>query len=392
MNDISSYLQLLQNSLNIGGFTVNRDAETDFSQVSLIDPSVLFRRSYAMELLKKNWDKAKLPCLLSTDLGIYWLVCQTAQYHEAVVLGPFLSNEVSDDSIDQVLDGYHVPLGLKKKIFDYLRSLPLIRINEIHPYGIMLYYLLEGRQIQREEIEFLYADYLHDVPSSESQMSRKRVYQAERMMLGFIENGDLNYRNALGKSRLLSYGVRMNTGTPLRRNKTNIIIFTTLACRAAMQGGLSPEVAYSKGDDYINRAEKAETTSELSGLAEEMFREFVTLVHEARLQKDTPLVRECLSYLELHKKEKKILQNLARELGYSEYYLSRRFKNEAGMTISEAFLTIRLKEAELLVRTTEIYMEEIAETCGFYSETYFSTCFRKRYGVSPLEYRKRNIR
>ena len=48
-----------------------------------------------------------------------------------------------------------------------------------------------------------------------------------------------------------------------RQSKTNIIVFTSLVCRAAIEGGLSPEEAYALGDSYIQSAENAKTLDDL---------------------------------------------------------------------------------------------------------------------------------
>ncbi len=391
MNGIDGYLSLVKESLNIDSFTLDMKNLPEYSQAFTGDPASLFLKGPAMQLLLENYEWMETPVLLSAELGVYYLIARKPKSDTVIALGPFLSAELSEDSIDRVLDSYHVPLGLKRQLFTYLQSLPLIRINEIYPYGIMLHYLLTGRRIERDEIDFLTSGSVESSLNFEEKISRKRIYQAERSLLSFIENGIMNYREALGQSRGLSYGVRMNTGNPLRQNKNNIIVFTTLACRAAIRGGLSPEIAYTKNDEYITRAEQASTTSELSGIANEMFDDFIILVNEVKQMNLSPFLKDCFSYLKMHLKEKNVLSNMANELGYTESYLLRKFKKEYGTSAVDVLQSLRLKEAELLIRTTEMYLEEIAEVCGFFSETYFSTCFRKQYGLSPKEYRKRNI-
>jgi phosphomannomutase len=48
--------------------------------------------------------------------------------------------------------------------------------------------------------------------------------------------------------------------------KTSIVVFTTLVSRAAMEGGLSPEVAYALGDSYLQSAEDCRDSGELAAL------------------------------------------------------------------------------------------------------------------------------
>jgi hypothetical protein len=63
-------------------------------------------------------------------------------------------------------------------------------------------------------------------------------------MLQMVRNGDLNYKSALNNSMLISSGVPIQSADPLRHGKDSIIVFTSIVCRAAIEGGLSSEEAY----------------------------------------------------------------------------------------------------------------------------------------------------
>ena len=59
-------------------------------------------------------------------------------------------------------------------------------------------------------------------------------------MLQMVRTGDLNYKQALSNSMSISAGVPVQSSDVLRQSKTSIIVFTSLVCRAAIEGGLSP--------------------------------------------------------------------------------------------------------------------------------------------------------
>jgi AraC-like DNA-binding protein len=50
-------------------------------------------------------------------------------------------------------------------------------------------------------------------------------------------------------------------------------------------------------------------------------------------------------------------------------------------------MSLRLKQAELLLREERVPVADIAFTSGFNSIEHFSAAFRKRYGVSPAHFR-----
>lgn len=81
------------------------------------------------------------------------------------------------------------------------------------------------------------------------------------------------------------------------------------------------------------------------------------------------------------------LAALAREIGYSEYYTSRRFREISGMKLRDYLRFRRLAFALKELRDTQESILTIALRSGFSSNEAFTRAFREAYGVSPREYR-----
>ena len=81
------------------------------------------------------------------------------------------------------------------------------------------------------------------------------------------------------------------------------------------------------------------------------------------------------------------LQEVARRTGLSYVQFLRRFKRYAGMTPSDYLYALRMQKAKSLLTDTELLIKDIAATCGFDNEYYFSNFFKKRVAVSPSEFR-----
>ncbi len=75
--------------------------------------------------------------------------------------------------------------------------------------------------------------------------------------------------------------------------------------------------------------------------------------------------------------------------GVSVTYFFRCFRKWAGCTPIEYRNTLRLSNAENLLRCTDIRIGEIAESIGFDDPFYFCRLFTRRFGMSPQSYRKR---
>lgn len=80
--------------------------------------------------------------------------------------------------------------------------------------------------------------------------------------------------------------------------------------------------------------------------------------------------------------------HLSEKLHFHYNYLTRCMKEAYGVTPSEYVLECRLEQAKRLLLKTDWPMPRIAEEVGFEYASYFSRCFMRRNGLSPLQYRK----
>ncbi len=80
------------------------------------------------------------------------------------------------------------------------------------------------------------------------------------------------------------------------------------------------------------------------------------------------------------------IQQLCERTGYSYQQVYRKVKALTGESINEFIRTIRLKRAAQLLADSDLRISEIMYRVGFNSHSYFTKCFRERYGASPKDY------
>lgn len=100
-------------------------------------------------------------------------------------------------------------------------------------------------------------------------------------------------------------------------------------------------------------------------------------------------VERILSWLEARYTEPLSLNKIANELHLSPYHISHRFKEWVGMTLSDYLNERRLHEAVKLLNTTNHTVAQIGETIGLENCSYFCKIFKKKFGLSPHQYRKK---
>lgn len=84
--------------------------------------------------------------------------------------------------------------------------------------------------------------------------------------------------------------------------------------------------------------------------------------------------------------------DVRREFRFSPSYGCRLFREYFGKTFREKLREIRIARAAQLIAETSMYMKEVAAECGFRSSKRLCEAFVRIHGVSPMEYRNRNIR
>ena len=337
------------------------------------------------------------PLVLSAPLGVMW--CAVFSRIEDVmlrchVIGPVFNTEISPAGIRRAIERYDIPMDWRTGFTGLLKSLPVISSTLFFQYGIMLHYCAAGERLTRSDIRFQEAEPQPKGGGAYTPAEdRRRIYMAEQAILQYVREGNLNYQGVLEQGNLLSNGVRISMDNPIDQVRLSLTVFTSLCCRAAIEGGLSPDVAYDLGDRYIKDTVRCGTVSELRILSHNMYEDFIRRVRKCREAASlSRQVRSCRDYIDMHPEEPLSLKILAERVGYNEYYLSRRFKEETGVSVSDYIRSVRVERAKILLASTDLTVGEIAGRLCFSSSSHFSDTFRRLTGMLPQAYRQERMR
>ena len=101
-----------------------------------------------------------------------------------------------------------------------------------------------------------------------------------------------------------------------------------------------------------------------------------------------PQVLLAARFINEHYMQPLTTADIAAAAGMSPNYLSRKFREAAGIGLHEYLVFIRLDHAALDLVSTDDTITVIALRCGFSDSNYFKDAFRKKYGMTPRAYRK----
>ena len=104
------------------------------------------------------------------------------------------------------------------------------------------------------------------------------------------------------------------------------------------------------------------------------------------------MVQKAMDYIALNYSEKISLKNIAEELYLSPNYLSELFKRHTDKNISEYITQFRLDKARRYLQQPEYKIADVSDLVGFGDPRYFSSMFKRQYGMTPNEYRNRSVK
>lgn len=230
---------------------------------------------------------------------------------------------------------------------------------------------------------------------NQEQGSRHNPYDQEVREVAAIRNGDLE---ALKQSWAEDYTGKLGVvaKTPLRNHQNLGIILVTLASRAAMEGGVMPETAYSFSDSYINKIEEAVSPEAALSLGRQAEYHYACLVQEVKKERTSPEtgrntnsnISLCKDYIFSHLHEKIRISDIAKELYLNPNYLSDLFRKAEGIIISGYILQEKLKLVKNMLIYSRYSYNEIASYLGFSSQSHLGMRFRKHTGMTLHQYRE----
>ena len=102
--------------------------------------------------------------------------------------------------------------------------------------------------------------------------------------------------------------------------------------------------------------------------------------------KDDERLVAMKNYIQAHY-QRVTLEVMAGKFNLSEPYISKYFKEKAGVTFGDYVQQIRMKKAKTLLKNSNMTVEAVAESVGYPNVEHFSRLFKKKYEVSPSQYR-----
>jgi len=216
-------------------------------------------------------------------------------------------------------------------------------------------------------------------------------YQHEQKKLGSIRAGNLKLLEEC-QNEVWPGEIGQLADNPIRQEKNLSIVVISIACRAAIDGGVAPQKAFSMSDVFISNIERMTQVLPIQAAVVEYEREFARAVEQVKHDSEhNRYVERAKEYVAEHIDESIRVVQIGEALGINENYLTGLFHKYEGITLQHYIRKEKVRQAKELLLYSSYSCSEIAALLCFSTQSHFSSAFKREVGMTPAKYRESKI-
>ena len=322
---------------------------------------------------------------------------------EKIVIGPTRQVTESDQELRELAFRADVPEDETEQFIAGMKSIVRMPFESILQMLCTMNHVLNGETLSLKDITIYDAEQEKLLARQNARQAEQKLsvrvdeaqslhntYDLEQMLMRMVRKGD-----TAALKEWISHAPAVRGGVlaaeQLRQRKNTFIVIATLVSRAAIRGGMDVDDAFTHSDSYIQQCELLSTPEDIANLQYRMVLDYTERVERLRLgQHPSRLSIDVANYIQHHLSEPITAEKIAEELFLSRPYLSRKFKEETGETLTDFILKEKTEEAKRLLRYSDKSLTAIGSYLGFSSASHFSRVFKAYVGSTPSEYREKH--
>ncbi|MEE1238606.1 MAG: AraC family transcriptional regulator [Acutalibacteraceae bacterium] len=145
------------------------------------------------------------------------------------------------------------------------------------------------------------------------------------------------------------------------------------------------ELAHALVEKYLSVCSRRSLrTLQLSGIFMQMIANFL----DTKIENE-PRANQIYKFICKNYNKPLTLEMLSKEFHFHPTYINRLLTKQYGKSFKQLLIRVRLKQSVYLLDDPSLSINEIAEKLGFFDYNHFRQSFRKYYGITPAQYRRR---
>ena len=329
----------------------------------------------------------------------YMMLLPQKEIPTALCIGPIAVAEVNHSFLLNYVEKYSIDPHLFKSMQNYFFMVPYIKEEAM----LQTFLNVLGEKMWGSMEKFTYNFINHNIHESEYNISffqnsstadylqydmqaLENRYVRENELMQAVAQGHFHKaENLLGNN--VTY-LEQRTTDPIRNLKNYSIVLNTLLRKSAELGAVHPYQIDRISSDFAKKIEQITSMETGHKLMKEMVRKYCLLVKNHSMKKYSSLIQKVIKLIDSDLTANLSLKTIAAELNVNPSYLSNQFKKMTDTTLTDYINQKRIEYAILLLNTTSLQIQTIAQYCGIPDVNYFTKIFKKIVNKTPSEYRK----
>ncbi len=337
--------------------------------------------------------------ILSGAAGLYGAI-RIKGSDTLLLTGPFLNKRLTEELLDSLIHTHGMPWTEKADLKQFLLSLPQYPLNRFLNFIALLQFSFNGEEISA--VDFL----KEPAPALQQGVGQKHTarvleesprvhgtYQFEQQLLSYVSAGDEAGLAAFFEqvARIQPFVEGKVANDTLRQAKNIFIGLVTMVGKVgAIRGNLDVEQTYQLIDVYSQECERLSSVREVGELRYTAIMDFTRRVAEQKHPDAySAQVYAALQYIKTHTNQPITAGDVVTHVGKSRSVFMEQFKKETGETIGRYIIKAKLQEAKLLLAYSGRSLADISSFLYFSSQSHFQNQFKKEFGITPLQYRRK---
>ncbi|MDN5315122.1 MAG: hypothetical protein PWP10_3872 [Clostridiales bacterium] len=314
-----------------------------------------------------------------------------------LIVGPVYTSPISERTIMELHNEGVISDQGRELLLKYREQLPVMHYSEYLKIIRQLHYVISGELLDLNKFGLAIHPEIKKT-AEKVVIAQKQLllddnivhdtYNFERRMMSLIQEGNIPALERLLQSGPTGSEGLLSRDNPIRQSKNLAIVSVTLVTRAAIEGGLNPDLALTLSDLFIQQIEEINDASKIITLQQELIFEFTKRVSDLKQRSTSKFVQDCTNYIQKNIYSDIQAEDIAEHIGMSTNYTSQKFKQELGESINNYVKRAKIDEARALLQYSDLSLTEISERLGFSSQSFFTSVFKKQTGMTPRQFRE----
>ncbi len=317
-----------------------------------------------------------------------------------LMIGPYTTIDITKHILMELAEKYKLPPQSFFAFEKYFDNIPFLTsdsllIVTLNTFGEKLWGDINNFSLETiEQGSFfdvsplsLQSNGTEDIDTTISKQALELRYSSENQFMKAISQGQY-HKTELMLSNLTTVHFEQRAIDPIRNLQNYCIIMNTLLRKAAEAGSVHPLYIDRLSSEFAKKIETLTSREGVTKLQRDMVRKYCLLVKNHSMKGYSQLIQKVIIRIDMDLTKDLSLNAMSLEFNVNASYLSNLFKKEIGTTLTEYVNRKRVEHGLLLLNSTPLQIQTIAQYCGIPDINYFTKMFKKIVGKTPSEYRK----